>query len=159
MQTVLSIREKRARRKRLVFQKAFTILQCCGVFLSLSVNYFKNYRNNSLSIDRIFGLILFISSYGLWFCARVKLGSSFSIQPNASELITEGIYACFSHPIYLFSALSIAGYILLIGKPLYLSSMILLIPIQYYRASKEYELLVSVFGDEYIDYRNRVIFF
>jgi protein-S-isoprenylcysteine O-methyltransferase Ste14 len=41
--------------------------------------------------------------------SRYKLGSSFSVTPQAKALVTGGIYRRIRNPIYVFSALMVAG--------------------------------------------------
>ena len=42
----------------------------------------------------------------LWFVARRQLGVSFSVRPEARQLVTTGFYARFRHPIYVFGTMA-----------------------------------------------------
>jgi protein-S-isoprenylcysteine O-methyltransferase Ste14 len=45
----------------------------------------------------------------LLFTARWQLGRSFSVTPQARELVTQGVYSKIRNPIYVFSALMALG--------------------------------------------------
>jgi protein-S-isoprenylcysteine O-methyltransferase Ste14 len=51
---------------------------------------------------RIIGAILAVVGYVLLITARMQLGKSFSVIPQAKALITHGLYSRIRNPIYLF---------------------------------------------------------
>jgi len=107
---------------------------------------------------RIAGTILAIPSLALWFVARVQLGKSFSITPQAKELVTHGLYSKIRNPVYLFGSLLIAGIFLYIGRPWLLLLFVLLIPLQLFRIKKEERVLQEKFGETYLQYKKSTWF-
>ncbi len=107
---------------------------------------------------RIAGAILAIPSFVLWFVARVQLGKSFSITPQAKELVTHGLYSKIRNPVYLFGSLIIAGIFLYIGRPELLWLFAVLIPLQLFRIKKEEKVLEEKFGETYLEYKKRTWF-
>lgn len=105
-----------------------------------------------------FGLALSIAAFLLWATARVQLGKSFSVSPQAKALVTRGIYSRIRNPIYTFGMLWIVGLILAVGHPLGLLILLALIPMQIVRARKEARVLEAKFGEEYRAYRARTWF-
>ena len=91
--------------------------------------------------------------------SRLQLGSSFSVQPAARSLVTSGIYSRIRNPIYLFSTLLLAGVALYFSQPwLLLPILLVLTPIQIYRARKEEKVLAQAFGETYAAYKARTWF-
>ena len=50
---------------------------------------------------RIAGAIVAIAGYSLFITARIQLGKSFSVSPQAKELVTHGLYSRIRNPIYV----------------------------------------------------------
>ena len=95
---------------------------------------------------------------GLLATARYQLGRSFSITPQARMLVTHGIYSRIQNPIYVFSALMIAGVVLVLHRPLLWLIFAFLVPMQIVRARKEARVLEEKFGEEYLEYRRKTWF-
>ena len=106
----------------------------------------------------IVSLILSVGGLLLVTIARITLGSSFSITPQARKLVTTGLYSRIRNPVYVFSAIAIVGIILLVGRPLWLLILIPLIVIQVMRAHAESRVLEERFGDEYRRYKAQTWF-
>ena len=106
-----------------------------------------------LSPMRLTGVALAVAVFGFWVTARIQLGKSFSVKPKAVALVTRGIYSRIRNPIYVFSALWIAGVVLALGRPILLLALIALVPMQVIRAKREARVLEEKFGDEYREYR------
>ena len=107
---------------------------------------------------RIAGAKIAIPAFILWFIARVQLGKSFSITPQAKELVTHGLYSKIRNPVYFFGSLFIAGLFLYIGRPWLLLSFVLLIPLQLFRIKKEEKVLQEKFGETYLEYKRSTWF-
>jgi protein-S-isoprenylcysteine O-methyltransferase Ste14 len=108
--------------------------------------------------SRIAGVVIGLPSVVLLVLARIELGGSFSVRPRAQTLVTCGLYSRIRNPIYLFGGLAIAGTLLYINQPLYLWILVVLIPLQIYRARQESKVLEARFGDEYRQYKSRIWF-
>lgn len=108
--------------------------------------------------SRVLGLVLIVPGLALLSVARINLGSAFSVGPEATQLVTSGIYSRIRNPIYVFSALAIAGLILYLEKPLLLLLLIPLAALQFWRARAESRVLEAPFGDEYRRYRAQTWF-
>ena len=107
------------------------------------------------SAARIFGLCLAVVAFVLWTVALVTLGNSFTVGAQAKQLVTRGLYAKLRNPVYIFGSLFVAGFILLLGRPIYLLIFVAIIPLQIWRARKEARVLEAKFGEEYRAYRKR----
>lgn len=154
----LNPREKRMiRRKQLLFNIILT-LQCFGMVFGAIYYYHKNKTHTSLSFLNIVGIMISVPSFSLWVLARFQLGQSFSYLPEANALVKTGLYSIFSHPIYIFSGLSVFGYLLLLGDRTWLAIFVLLLPVQWLRARLEDKVLAESFGREYEIYRQTVLF-
>ena len=44
-----------------------------------------------------------------WIAARLQLGESFSVRPEARHLVTTGIYSKIRHPVYVFGTPAVTG--------------------------------------------------
>jgi len=145
------------RRKQLFFNVVL-MFQCLAMFLIAIYYYYKNKTHTQLSFINRFGLILSIPSYCLWVLARFQLGQSFSYLPEATTFVKTGLYSIFSHPIYLFSGLSVFGYLLLLGDNTWLGIFVLLLPVQWLRARLEDKALGDAFGREFEAHRLTLLF-
>ncbi len=107
---------------------------------------------------RLPGLAIALPALVLLVIARLQLGESFSVTPQARQLVAHGIYSRIRNPMYVFSALYIAGLILYAQRFPLLLILLVLIPIQTIRAGQEAKKLEARFGDEYRRYRARTWF-
>ncbi|HUJ93691.1 MAG TPA: isoprenylcysteine carboxylmethyltransferase family protein [Terriglobales bacterium] len=104
------------------------------------------------------GVCLMLAGFVLWTTARFQLGKSLTVTAQAKQLVTRGLYSKFRNPVYLFGSCTIAGLILLLGRPLWLLIFVIVIPLQLWRSRKEAQVLEAKFGDEYRAYRARTWF-
>jgi protein-S-isoprenylcysteine O-methyltransferase Ste14 len=99
------------------------------------------------------GVCLLGVGFALWTLARFQLGTSFTVQAEARQLVTHGLYAKIRNPIYVFGSWVIAGMILVSGRPVWLLIFCVIIPLQIWRSGKESSVLEAKFGEEYRNYR------
>jgi uncharacterized membrane protein len=62
------------------------------------------------TVLRIVGVILAMIGYSTFVTARLQLGKSFAVTPQAKELVTAGLYSRIRNPIYLFVDITIFGW-------------------------------------------------
>jgi len=108
--------------------------------------------------QRVVGSIILLLGMGLVFTARLQLGQSFSVTPQARQLVTHGLYAKIRNPIYVFGTVAILGMCLILQTPALWMVMALVAVMQILRARKESNVLEAKFGDEYRAYRNQTWF-
>ncbi len=102
---------------------------------------------------RIAGLILMTPALILLTVARIQHGNSFSLAPQATHLVTRGIYSLIRNPIYVFGTIVFAGLFLFLERPLLLLLLVPVLILQITRARAEARLLEEHFGDDYRRYR------
>ncbi|HEY2382458.1 MAG TPA: isoprenylcysteine carboxylmethyltransferase family protein [Terriglobia bacterium] len=102
---------------------------------------------------RLAGIVIGSPALALLIVARIQLGRSFSVAPEATAIVTHGLYSRIRHPIYVFSSLFIVGLILYMQHPLWLLALIVLIPVQILRARAEERILTRTFGKKYERYK------
>jgi protein-S-isoprenylcysteine O-methyltransferase Ste14 len=107
---------------------------------------------------KIAGFAVMLPSGILLTIARLQLGNSFSITPQATALITHGLYAKIRNPVYVFSAILLVGLALFLNQLKFLWLLVVLIPMQILRARKESEVLEAHFGDAYRQYKSTTWF-
>jgi len=108
--------------------------------------------------QRLAGSVLLLIGLSLVFTARLQLGRSFSLTPQARKLVTHGLYSRIRNPIYVFGTLAIVGLCLILQRPYLWLLPLFVIVMQTARARKEAQVLETKFGDEYRAYRARTWF-
>lgn len=126
------------------------ILQFCMVLVVISIVVFRPGEWNSA---RWVGLCIAVPAAVLLFTARWQLGRSFSVTPQARELVTQGLYSKIRNPIYVFSSLVLAGVLIALQYRYALLLLVVLIPVQAIRAHQEAKVLEARFGEQYRKYR------
>lgn len=134
---------------------AFLIFQLCAALMVILVIVF---RPGPWSAARWTGLGIAVPAAVLLFIARWQLGRSFSVTPQARQLVTHGLYSRIRNPIYVFSGLMVAGILIALQRPYSLLFLIVLIPVQVFRADKESKVLEAKFGEAYREYRAKTWF-
>ena len=108
--------------------------------------------------SRIAGAILALAGYTLFFTARLQLGKSFSVTPQAKELVTLGLYSRIRNPIYVFVDIMIFGLILALHLYWLFALFPLLVVMHVFRARREAKVLQERFGQTYANYRQQTWF-
>lgn len=111
------------------------------------------FRSGVWNAARLAGFCIAVPAAVLLFTARWQLGQSFSVTPQARELVTRGLYSKIRNPIYVFSALLLVGVLIALQYRYALLLLVVLVPLPMLRARKEAEVLEARFGDEYRRYR------
>ena len=104
------------------------------------------------------GLAIATPAIVLLFAARYQLGRSFSVTPQARQLVSHGIYSKIRNPMYVFSALLIFGFLLAFQRPILFFLLAILISLQIFRARQESRVLEGKFGEEYRKYKQSTWF-
>lgn len=104
------------------------------------------------------GLALAVPALVLLLVARFQLGKSFSITPQARQLVTHGIYSKIRNPIYFFGEIVMVGFFMVLHRPILLVVPAIMAPIQIMRVRKESKVLEEKFGEEYRQYKQSTWF-
>jgi protein-S-isoprenylcysteine O-methyltransferase Ste14 len=104
---------------------------------------------------RSVGATLAISGYILLITARIQLGKSFSVTPQAKGLITHGLYSRIRNPIYLFVDVMWFGIVLALHLYWLFVPLLALLAFHVFRARREGKILQEAFGQTYLDYRKQ----
>lgn len=104
------------------------------------------------------GMAIATPAVVLLFAARYQLGRSFSVTPQARQLVSHGIYSKIRNPMYVFSAMLMFGFLLALQRPVLFLLLAVLIPVQTIRAGQESKILEEKFGDKYREYKRSTWF-
>lgn len=107
---------------------------------------------------RSLGTVLLIAGVAGIAVARYQLGRSFAIRAEAHQLVTHGVYSKVRNPIYVFGTVLIAGFVLLIHRPMLWLVVPAVIILQTVRAHREARVLEAAFGDAYREYCRKTWF-
>ena len=120
--------------------------------------YFWHLENETVLIHHWLGIGLTFSGFLFWIIARAQLWQAFAINPNATELVTSGLYAKLKHPIYYFELMAFLGVAIFFWDALVSAIVLFLFAVQIYRMRKENTLLRNTFGEKYERYASSVWF-
>jgi protein-S-isoprenylcysteine O-methyltransferase Ste14 len=111
-------------------------------------------------LDRytIAGVAVMLPSYVLLVAARIQLGRSFALSPQAKGLVTHGLYSKIRHPVYLFAQLFLLGIVISFRSLEWLGLRAILLLVQIARSRKEDQVLEQRFGAAYTEYRKSTWF-
>jgi len=142
----------------IVFLGMFWIQLIVALFYVLDVQLISwSYFLLPLEI-RVLGVILGAISVLCVFWVHRTLADSFSAMLEVYEdhqLVTSGPYNRVRHPLYSAHTLFNAGMVLISVNWILLLFLIIAIPFTYWRLSKEEEMLIEQFGDQYREYIKR----
>jgi protein-S-isoprenylcysteine O-methyltransferase Ste14 len=115
-------------------------------------------REQPWTVLRIAGALLAAIGYITFVTARLQLGKSFAVTPQAKELVTLGLYSRIRNPIYVFVDVMIFGLILALHLYRLFALYPLLVAMHAFRAHREAMVLREKFGQAYLDYRRQTWF-
>jgi protein-S-isoprenylcysteine O-methyltransferase Ste14 len=107
---------------------------------------------------RIAGAMLAVIAYALVIASRVQLGKSFSVRPQATELVAHGLYSRIANPMYVFLDIMLLGLILASTWNWLFAILPVLMVFQVWQAGREAKVLQQKFGQAYLDYRKQIWF-
>jgi protein-S-isoprenylcysteine O-methyltransferase Ste14 len=108
--------------------------------------------------QRCAGAALVVTGIAGVVTARYHLGKSFAIKAQAHELVTHGIYSKIRNPIYVFGAVAMTGFALVLHRPVFWLILAAIAVLQILRARRETKVLEAAFGDAYREYRRQTWF-
>jgi protein-S-isoprenylcysteine O-methyltransferase Ste14 len=120
--------------------------------------FFPGVRGRPWTALRVAGVVLAAAGYVLFIIARLQLGKSFSVSPQAKELVTHGLYSRIRNPIYIFVGVMWLGLIVALPLIWLLAPFTLLVVLQVVRVRREAIVLQNRFGQAYLDYRKQTWF-
>ena len=106
----------------------------------------------------LLGAFIALVSFALLLVARVQLGKSFAVTPQAKGLVTAGLYSRLRHPMYMFVDLTLTGVALALRSWYPLVPLVILVPLQIMNAGRESRVLAEKFGAQYTAYRQTTWF-
>jgi len=115
-----------------------------------------------ISMDEIyriaFGTTVGLISFVLLIISRLQLGKSFSVMPQARELVATGLYSRIQHPMYVFLDLVFVSLIVAFDLPILLFAWGVVVIVQTLQSRQEERILAASFGADYEAYRSRTWF-
>jgi len=115
-----------------------------------------------ISMDEIyriaFGTTVGLISFVLLIISRLQLGKSFSVMPQARELVATGLYSRIQHPMYVFLDLVFVSLIVAFDLPNLLFAWGVVVIVQTLQSRQEERILAASFGADYEAYRSRTWF-
>jgi protein-S-isoprenylcysteine O-methyltransferase Ste14 len=124
----------------------------------IAVAFSPRIHEGTWTPPRIAGVCVVIIALPFFILARLELGSAFSLRPQATTLVTHGLYSRIRNPIYVFGSLAIVGIALALNLPRLLLSLLVIVPMQIMRSRAEARVLEEKFGDAYREYKKKTWF-
>ena len=104
------------------------------------------------------GLSVGVVGVLLWMVAMWSLGSSLAVLPGTDQLVTKGAYRVFRHPVYIGIVLTLTGLFVACGSlPCLIYVVVVVIPLNIFRAKAEEEVLLEQLGAVYKNYKDSTL--
>jgi len=126
-------------------------------FISSLVLFYFLLQGHTNVLQKICMLLATVS-FILWITARFQLADNFSIDAQSKELVKNGLYTWFRHPVYYFSILALCGIALAMNEKLIWCAVCVLTGLEIIRIINEEKVLHNTFGAEYTDYKEKTWF-
>jgi protein-S-isoprenylcysteine O-methyltransferase Ste14 len=94
----------------------FAVVLTLQLLAALALLAIIVFREGEWNRVRWIGLIIALPAMVLLFVARYQLGKSFSLTPQARDLVTHGLYSKIRNPIYVFGGLMVLGFLIALQK-------------------------------------------
>lgn len=130
------------------------LVSLIGTFCILATSYLPGIPRGGGAVLASDLLITFGMAWAVWGLAYLR--RSFSIVPEARELVTGGPYGLSRNPLYFGEGIASIGVMLPVFGPWQAALLLLFIASQVLRIRWEQRILEKVFGDAYRRYRERV---
>lgn len=134
----------------------FTLSICYGIIVIVLSRYFYPVFEINILPRRsliIFGIALIAIGIPFWIISIISVMRAY----NADKLVTDGIYRCCRHPVYAsWTVFIIPGVVLLSNSWIGLTIPIFMYFLLRKLVKKEEIYLESIFGSEYLHYRQKV---
>jgi protein-S-isoprenylcysteine O-methyltransferase Ste14 len=128
------------------------VVAVCGTFLGNGFLYLRAVQL-TLPVQVLADILIIAGTIGA-IVAASRLGDSFSLMPEARNLVTTGPYAVIRHPLYLAEMIGILGLVLQFEQPWALFLGAAVFGLQYWRTVFEERILTQAYPD-YATYRAR----
>ena len=138
--------------------RALVIMTSIPIVVVLLLLFVPGLSHQPWTPLRIAGAVIAIVGYSLVTTARVQLGKSFAVTPQAKDLVTHGLYSRIRNPMYVFVDVTIFGVILAANYPWLLLLLAVWMAGQARQAGREAKVLQEKFGQTYLDYRKQTWF-
>ncbi len=140
---------RRVPAKATVRSAVATVAAVVATLLPVELPYTATRTESSVSL--LFGNLMIAVGVGFAVWGLSHLDKSFSIIPQARELVTDGPYRMVRHPLYTGEILATYGVAMVYPSAFSFALATLLLALQWYRSTHEERVLTSVFP-EYREY-------
>lgn len=142
-------------------------LMVIGTWVSIAMfSFFPNYYKYLMPLWyldyewlRITGCVLAVLAFIWIVIAQFQMGNSWRIgvdYNNETTLVSSGLFKVSRNPIFLGVVLSYVGTFMIIPNVISFCIMVLTVVVLQVQVRLEEDYLVSVLGEEYLDYKNQV---